>query len=396
MRCVLTVTGTRSDWGAMTPVYAAIAATPGLRQECVLTGMHLLSRFAESRREVERNFPGPIHVAPVCDEDDTNAGMAKALGRGVVHMAEALSHVRPDILLLQGDRGEMLAAAIAGAHMNVPVVHLSGGDRSGTIDDSIRHAVSTLAHVHLTTCEASSRVLLGRGEAPGRILAVGEPGLDVIRAMDYLDRETICAELGLDPAKPLIVVAQHPVTTESDQAGPQMRATLDAVLRLARTRDMQAVVTAANSDAGGEAINAVIAAQAGDPRLRVRATLGARRFLSLLRAAVVLVGNSSSGIWEAPSFGLPAVNVGTRQHGRLRATNVLDVPHHDAEEILAALETAVLDPVFRDKAAQAVNPYGDGHAGDRTARVLGGLDLDDPRLVAKWLDAGRDFLAFAR
>jgi len=186
------------------------------------------------------------------------------------------------------------------------------------------------------------------------------------------------------------------VTTESDQAGAQMRATLDAVLRLARTHDMQAVVTAANSDAGGEAVNAVIAAYADDPRLRVRATLGARRFLSLLQAAVVLVGNTSSGIWEAPSFGLPVVNVGTRQHGRLRAANVLDVARHDAGEIFTALETAVLDETFRDKAARAVNPYGDGHAGERTARVLGLLDLDDPSLVAKWLDAGRDFLAFAR
>jgi len=397
MRAVLAVTGTRSDWGLMTPVYQALAARPGFRQECLMTAMHLLPRFAESRALVEAGFPGPVHPVPMLEEGaDSNADMAASLGRAVLGLAERMSALAPDLLLLQGDRGEMLAAAVAAAHLNIPVVHMSGGDRSGTIDDSLRHAISVFAHIHLTTCGASSAELRRRGETPGRIMAVGEPGLDGLTGADLLDRAAVGAELGLEADKPIIIVAQHPVTTESSLAAEQMRATLEAVEDFVSGGAALAVLSAANADAGGEAMNGVIAEYAARPGFCYRPSFGPRIFLSLLKAAAVLVGNSSSGIWEAPSFGLPAVNIGTRQHGRLRAENVLDVPAPEKAAIAAALHTALHDAAFRRRAERCANPYGDGRAAERTAAVLEGLDLSHPHLVAKWLDGGEDFLGFAR
>lgn len=397
MRTILTVTGTRSDWGLMTPVYQAVAAYPGLRLECVMTAMHLLPRFAGSRALVETEFPGPIHALPILEEaDGSNAGMARSFGRAVLGITERMIAVAPDIVLLQGDRGEMLATAIVAAHLNVPIAHMSGGDRSGTIDDSLRHAISTFAHIHLTTCEASSAELMRRGETPGRIMAVGEPGIDCILRTNFLDQDALRAELELDTKKPIIIVAQHPVTTESSRAAEQMRATLEAVASFVASGEAQAIVSAANTDAGGEAMNKVIAEYAPKPGFCFRPNFGSRLFLSLLKTAAVLVGNSSSGIWEAPSFGLPAVNIGTRQHNRLRAENVLDVPVHEAEAIRDAIAVALRDKAFCRRARATRNPYGDGRAAERTAAVLYGLDLAAPALVAKWLDRGEDYLAFAR
>ena len=394
---VLDITGSRSDWGLMMPVYTAIQESANLRLECILTGMHLLPRFAESRATVEKECPGPIHVLPTLEDGDgSNAAMTCALGRTVSGMAKLMVAIAPDIILLQGDRGEMLACAIAWAHLNISIVHMSGGDESGSIDDSIRRAISAFAHIHLTTCAASSDALLRRGESPGRILAVGEPGIDRICALRKMNHEELCLRLSLDLELPIIIVAQHPVTTESDLSGAQMRATLDAVFDLIDSGRAQAVLSCANSDAGGEAMNAIIEDYAEHPGFCYQASYGSELFLNLLAAASVLVGNSSSGILEAPSFGLPVVDIGTRQHGRMRAGNVLDVPVHDQGAIARALETALYDETFRDRARSCVNPYGDGQAAARTVAVLSGLDLLHPRLIAKWLDSGEDHLGFAR
>lgn len=397
MRSILAITGTRSDWGLMLPVYNRIRDVEGLEMSCVLTGMHFLPRFAASRAAVESECPGPIYPLP-CDSltIGSNAAMTRAFGHAVAGMTDIMEMVSPDILLVQGDRGEMLAGAIAAVHLNIPIVHMSGGDLSGTIDDSIRHAISTFSHIHLTTCEASSNVLKDRGESPGRILVVGEPGIDRIHAMEYMSRAELCRLLHLSEALSIILVAQHSVTTESSDSGEQMRATLDAVATFVESGNAQAVISAANSDAGGEAMNAVIGEFVSRQGFCFRASFGSELFLNLLRNASVLVGNSSSGIWEAPSFGLPVVNIGTRQHRRLRAGNVLDVPTHDAALVAEGIRTALYDPAFRARARECINPYGDGRAAERTVAVLEGLDLSRPHLVAKWLDSGEDYLGFSR
>jgi GDP/UDP-N,N'-diacetylbacillosamine 2-epimerase (hydrolysing) len=301
-------------------------------------------------------------------------------------MADVLLEVRPDIVLVQGDRGEMLAAASAAAHLNVAVVHMSGGDRTGTIDDAIRNAITSFAHVHLSTCDESSARLRAMGESGARVFQVGEPALDVILALQPIPRDVLCAELGLDHDRPIVLATQHSVTDRADRAGEDVKEILGALTDLG----LQTVFTYPNTDSGHEAI--VDALQSWQPRsfLHVVPHLGQLRYLSLMREAAMLVGNSSSGILEAPSFAVPVVNVGTRQHRRTRACNVIDAVC-DRRAIRVAMERALHDESFRAGLANCVNPYGDGRCAERTAVILGSLRLGEA-LTAKWLDDGRSML----
>jgi UDP-N-acetylglucosamine 2-epimerase (non-hydrolysing)/GDP/UDP-N,N'-diacetylbacillosamine 2-epimerase (hydrolysing) len=371
----------------MSPVYSAIAAHPDLKLSLMVTGMHLLPEFVSSLQQVEQDSFGTLYRVPMLNAEDSGRAMAQGLGRAIIGFADAFEKIGPDIALLQGDRGEMLAGAIAAAHMNIPVLHMSGGDRSGTIDDPIRNAISKFAHVHLTTCAASSENLRRMGEDSTRILEVGEPGLDVIRTLDYVPAAELANRLRLDLGTPVAIVAQHPVTTEVDAAAAQMRETLEAV----RETDMQAVCTYPNADAGGREMQKVLESYRGQSQFRIESNLGARNFLSLLRIASVIVGNSSSGIFEAPSFKLAAVNIGTRQHGRTRAVNVIDVGH-DREAIAAAIHRAVSDASFLAGLEHCVNPYGDGHTAPRVIDILVRLRIT-PRLLAKWIGTELPLLA---
>jgi UDP-N-acetylglucosamine 2-epimerase (non-hydrolysing)/GDP/UDP-N,N'-diacetylbacillosamine 2-epimerase (hydrolysing) len=386
MRSVLAITGTRAEYGAMRPVFRALATCPAIRLELAVTGMHLVAHFAASLAEIEADAYGPRHRVDAYARDGSARSMVDAFGQCALGMADVLTRVRPDIVLVQGDRGEMLAAATAAAHMNIPVVHMSGGDVSGSIDDSIRKAITSFAHVHLTTCAESSARVIAMGEAPQRVFEVGEPALDTIRSLEPLPWPQLAEELDLDRDRPFVLATQHPVTTEAEQAGAQVRSTLAALERTG----MQVVFAYPNTDAGYEAI--VAALESWQPRdfLRVVPHLGSARYLSLMRHAALMVGNSSSGIVEAASFGLPVVNVGTRQHARTRACNVIDAGY-DSEQIQAAIARALYDGEFRARLATCVNPYGDGHCAEKTLAILTRLRLG-PCLTAKWLDRGAPIL----
>ena len=378
-RRITAITGSRSDYGLMRPVFRCIRDNADLTLDLVVTGAHLLPEFHESLAQIESDEFGRLHRAVMTLAGDSGKAMAQSLGLGVFGIAEAIERAKPDILLLQGDRGEMLAGAIAAAHMNVPIVHMSGGDFSGSIDDSIRNAISKFAHVHLTVCSQSTERLLALGEAANRIIEVGEPALDVIREMDFITPDELVREFDLDLARPLLLVTQHPVTTEVGESAQQMKETLEALCAL----ELPAIVTHPNNDAGSRAMIRVIESYRARPFLRVVPHLGSRKYLSLLRIASVLVGNSSSGILEAPSFKRAAVNVGTRQFGRLRAANVIDVPP-ERRAIADAIGYALNDDEFRGRLKTCVNPYGDGHAAERTVEILRRLSIT-PALIAKWM-----------
>jgi len=386
-RTVLAVTGSRAEYGAMRPVFEAVVASARLRLELIVTCMHFAPQFRASLAEIEVDDYGPRHLVPVCPRSGCAAEMARALGETLAAVSAVLARIRPDLVLVQGDRGEMLAAAAAAAHLNIPVVHMSGGDITGSIDDSIRSAITAFAHVHLTTCKESSARVLAKGEAACRVFEVGEPALDVITRIQPLPWPALAAELGLDPQQPFILATLHPVTTEAHRSGAQIHALLTALQRTG----LQTVFSYPNTDAGHEAI--VAALQAWQPRdwLHVVAHLGSHKYLSLMRRAAVLVGNSSSGILEAPSFRVPAVNIGTRQHGRTRACNVIDAGY-DIESIGDAIARALNDPTFRAALAACVNPYGDGRCAERTVRILERLQLDEG-FTAKWLVRSAPILA---
>ena len=385
-RRILAVTGTRAEYGSMRPVFAAIRAAPDLELELAVTAMHLASQFKASLDEIETDRYGPLHYVDTGESADSGAAMARGLGKTVLAMAEIVERAQPAIMLLQGDRGEMLAGAISASHQNVAVVHMSGGDASGSIDEPIRNAISAFAHVHLTTCAQSSARLLARGEPAGRVFEVGEPALDVIKAMEAVTPDELARELDLDLNRPVVIATQHPVTTEAADAGRQLTETLEALSALG----LQTVFTYPNTDAGGAAMVRVLQSYAGRPFLRIAPHLGSRKYLSLLKIAAVMVGNSSSGILEAASFRLPVVNVGTRQHARTRAGNVIDVGY-EREAIAGAVRLALSDANFRAGLARCVNPYGDGNTAAKTMDILRRLRLS-PALLAKWLPSSDPLL----
>jgi GDP/UDP-N,N'-diacetylbacillosamine 2-epimerase (hydrolysing) len=280
-RKILGITGSRADFGLMTPVFEKIIQNPALELELIITGMHLLPEFQASLEQIAKsNFYKTHHVSMVLGED-TGKAMAQSLGLAVFGIAEVIASAKPDILLLQGDRGEMLAGAIAAAHTNTAVCHMSGGDYSGSIDDSIRNAISKFAHFHLTTCKSSTQRLLAMGEKSGRIVEIGEPGLDLIKQMEYIPSAELAEEFRLDLSRPLLLATQHPVTTESAQAARQITETLEALSELG----IQTIFTYPNTDAGGREMAKVLRQYQERDFLRVIPHLGSTKYLSLMRIA---------------------------------------------------------------------------------------------------------------
>jgi GDP/UDP-N,N'-diacetylbacillosamine 2-epimerase (hydrolysing) len=385
-RLVLAVTGSRAEYGAMRPVFRAISQSSDLELQLIVTGMHLLPDFAKGLEEIRHDNYCQIHTLGMLLAEEGGRAMAQGMGLGIYGMASTIATIAPDILLVQGDRGEMLAAAIAAAHMNIPIVHMSGGDSTGTIDEPIRNAITQFSQIHLTTCATSTARLLQMGEQASRIFQVGEPTLDVIAAAEFAGEEELGRELSLDIAAPILLATMHPVTTEFDDAPHQMRALLEALDELS----IQTVFTYPNADAGGRAMVAVLESFRDRPWLRIVPHLGSRNYLGLMRMVVAVVGNSSSGILEAPSFKTPAVNIGTRQHGRTRACNVVD-SGYETDDIKKTLLFVMQDQEFRRSLDGCVNPYGDGFTAQKTAKILSTLQIS-PSLVAKWLASDNQFV----
>jgi UDP-N-acetylglucosamine 2-epimerase (non-hydrolysing)/GDP/UDP-N,N'-diacetylbacillosamine 2-epimerase (hydrolysing) len=373
----------------MQPVHRAIAAEKTFDLHLIVTGMHFLPEFLSGLEQVRADKLGQLHELNILVGDDSGRAMAVSVGRGVVAIAELLEELKPDIVLLQGDRGEMLAAAIAAAHMNIAIVHMSGGDCSGSIDDSVRNAISKLAHFHLTNSDASSRRLIATGESSSRIVEVGDPALDQIRTMEFLPLDRLATELKMPRGQPFLIATMHPVTDEVEQAARQMRIVLEALEEFGVTT----IFSYPNGDAGGRAMRDVLESWRGRTFLRIEPNLGSQRYLSLLRHAAAMVGNSSSGFFEAPSFRLPVVNVGTRQQNRTRACNIVDAACERAD-IIRALRYVLQDAAFRSALANCKNPYGDGRAAERTADILQRLQLGSA-LIAKWQPSAGPFLAAA-
>jgi UDP-hydrolysing UDP-N-acetyl-D-glucosamine 2-epimerase len=377
-RSIGVVTVSRSDYGHLVPVLREIRAAPDLRFLLFVAGAHLSPRFGQTIDLVQADGWPIAASIDMLDGDDSPAGIAVSTARGIEGFARALARQRPDVLVLLGDRFEMLAAAVAALPLTVPVAHIHGGEESeGAIDNQIRHAITKLAHVHFASAEPHARRIARMGEEPWRIHVTGAPGLDRIRPNELMSRGEAAAALRLPDGGPWLVVTFHPATLEYRDTERHVDELLAALDKLEATM----ILTYPGADTAGRAVIDRIEEFAGrHPNVRLASSLGDRLYLSLLEHADAMVGNSSSGLIEAPSFGLPAVNIGSRQGGRLRGANVIDA-EPERDDILRAIEAA-LEPGLRARLRVTPNPYGDGRAASRIVKALRELELT-PRLVRK-------------
>ena len=372
------VTGTRAEYGLLKPLLDVLCQENALELRLVVTGAHLSTAFGETYREIEDDGFA-IHAKIKMDlDDDTQSGMARATGKALVSFAGYFEANRPDIVVLLGDRYELLAAAIAAAMTQIPIAHIGGGDTSeGAVDEFIRHSVTKMSHLHFPTNKQSYNRILQLGEAPERVFNVGSLGVDNILSRPLLPLWELSADLDFDLSGEYALVTYHPVTMHSDAGSNEFNELLKAIDGI---KNMKFLFTKANADSGSRVINSAL----DDfvltrPNCAAYTSLGALRYLSAMKYAAVVVGNSSSGLYETPSFGVPCINIGDRQRGRLKAENVIDCAP-TAEAILSAMETARSE-AFKSLAQSVISPFGDGQAAIKIANVLkdflhsGNLDL---------------------
>lgn len=378
------VTTARSDYNLMQPLMSAAQADPRFDARIFVAAMHLLPRFGETWHLVEADGL-PIHEkVPFLGEDDTRPALAAGLARGAGVFAEALGRQSPDIVVLLGDRIEMMPLAMATAALGLPLAHLCGGDiTEGAFDDQIRHMLTKMAHLHFPAMPAHGQRIRQMGEESWRVHVVGSTALDGVRSFEPLDRRTLAKRLGA-PDGPFALVLFHAETLgASDDV-----ARFGNILAALETAPETPVLIYPNIDPGFDPLIVTI------ERFReVRADAIVARsleravFWSLMHHAAFMVGNSSSALWEAPSFGLPAVNIGWRQGGRVRGANVIDVSGDDGAEVAAALDRA---RGMRAGLSDCVNPYGDGRAAPRILDVLAEVPLGPDLLTKRFVDIDLD------
>ena len=370
----------RSDYGIYRPVLRALSAL-GLHSRLFVAGTHLSEAHGLTVREIERDGHEIAARVETVGPRDAPLDIALAMGRATAGLAHAYERERPDILLLLGDRYEMHAAGVAALPFGLPVAHLHGGESTeGLIDEGLRHSLTKLSHLHFVSHEQYARRVMRMGEEPWRVVVSGAPALDDALSAERPSPGDLGRRLGL-PVEDAVLVTYHPVTLEHDRVQRNVLTLIEALARV----DRPLLFTFPNADTSGRAvIKAIREFVEVTPRARAVESLGATDYFGLLASVAVMVGNSSSGIIEAPSFALPFVNIGRRQAGRLRATNVIDVAD-DVDAIVAGIARA-LEPSFRVRLRGAVNPFGDGKAGRRIAERLASVPLDDRLLQKRFHD----------
>lgn len=386
MRTIGVVTVARSDYGIYLPILRQIQATADLRLQLFVSGMHLSPEFGLTVTQIEKDGFEVHERVEMLLSSDTPEGIAKSVGLGAIGFAQAYARVRPDILLVLGDRFEMHAAALTALPFKIPIAHIHGGEvTQGAIDDALRHSMTKLSHLHFVSTQEYARRVEQLGEEPWRIVVSGAPSLDNLHQVKLLSRSEVEIKFGICLANSPLLVTYHPVTLEYEQTEWQMNELLAAL----DASQMPVIFTMPNADTNGRVIIRMIEkfVKSHDSAQMVD-NLGTQGYFSMMSLARVMVGNSSSGIIEAASFKLPVVNIGTRQQGRVRARNVIDVGY-EQEAILKSIKEAV-QPVFREKLCDLVNPYGDGHATARIVNRLQTISLDGKLILKRFYDITQD------
>ena len=380
-RKICVVTGTRAEYGLLKPIMMRIIQASGLRLQLVVTGMHLVKKYGFTVKEIRNDGFKIDAEVPIMAKGDTKTAMTVSIGTGIIKLTKVFDILKPDIVLVLGDRFEILAAAIAASYGGRIVAHISGGDNPrGGYDEYTRHAITKISHIHFPSTIQSAKRIRRLGEEGKRIFTVGSTALDTIFNIRFKNKLAVCKEYGLDIKKPIILLIQHPLSTVPENAGKEIKITLNSIVELG----YQTIVIYPNSDPGGQRMIQVINRFAKEFPCLVMAykNLSFVNYLNLMNTADVMVGNSSSGIIESSAFNLPVVNIGTRQKGRQRAENVIDVPHN-AAKIKKAIKKALFNINFLNKVKKCKNPYGDGQASNRIVKILKGIKLNKDILHKK-------------
>lgn len=368
MRNICVFTGSRAEYGLLMPLMDAIKKDKAMILKVLVSGMHLAPEFGLTYREIEQDgFPINERVEMLVSSDTTE-GTAASIGLGVAGIAKALVRLSPDIIVVLGDRFEALACAVAATTVRVPVAHIHGGEvTEGALDEAYRHSITKMSFLHFTSTEEYRKRVIQLGENPDRVFSVGALGIDNIKKMKLLSKASLEKSLGITFGKRTLMVTFHPATAEDDTARRQLLNLLAALDELTETR---LIFTKANADAGGRVINTLIDRYVAknSNKAVVFTSLGQLRYLSLLRFVDAVVGNSSSGIVEAPSFKIGTINIGDRQKGRIRPPSVIDCSPTKTG-IIHALKR-LYSPEFGAVLKTFVNPYGNGRAADQIKRFL--------------------------
>lgn len=365
---VVVITGSRADFGYLVEVMRELQRAPEFVPLLVVTGAHLLDRLGRTELEIEASgFPIAARVPIFLHEDEAKQPkMAQLTARAVEGFARVLPELQPDLVIVMGDRYEMFGAATAAFLGGYVLAHLAGGDVTlGAVDEGLRHAISKMSHLHFPTHEEAAARLRAMGEDPQRIFVVGSTGLDALLRVERLPREKLSEELGYQWKEKNLLVTYHPETEAWEAAGKQAEEVLRALREFLPQVGM--ILTAPNVDAEGGRILKVFEEFAEEPGVVLVKNLGTQRYVSVLAEVDAVVGNSSSGLYEAPSLGVPTVNIGRRQEGRLRAASVVDC---DTEATAIASAVRRVLQLGRKAFAGVHNPYGDGQAASRLVAAL--------------------------
>ncbi|MDP2318083.1 MAG: UDP-N-acetylglucosamine 2-epimerase [Acidobacteriota bacterium] len=383
MRTIGVVTTSRADYGIYLPVLREIESAPGMLVRMMVSGSHLAPEFGMTVRAIEDDGFAIGDRIEVLLSSDTPEATVKSMALGLLGFAQSFGRQRPDVLLVLGDRFEMHAAALAALPFRIPVAHIHGGEVTlGAFDDALRHSLTKLSHLHFVATEEHARRVRQLGEEAWRVTVSGAPALDHLGRMTLLSVDEVERQFGLRLGRHFVLATFHPATLDAADPAEQVGALLTALEGVG----LPVVITMPNADPGGRAIRAVIQARAErNQLLQPIENLGTQSYFSLMATADVLVGNSSSGIIEAASFGLPVVNIGSRQDGRTRGRNVVDVDASPAS-IAAGLARA-LTPAFKAGLAGGENPYGDGRAAERIVARLQQVDLGAALTLKAFVDS---------
>jgi UDP-hydrolysing UDP-N-acetyl-D-glucosamine 2-epimerase len=386
MRTLGVVTVARSDYGIHLPLLSKIQADPDLQLHLIVAGMHLSPEFGLTIEVIEKDGFEISERVEMLLSSDTPTGIAKSMGLGAIGFSQAYSRFRPDILVVLGDRFEMHTAALAALPFNIPVAHIHGGELTqGVIDDALRHCITKLSHLHFVATEEYGRRVLQMGEESWRITVTGALSLDNLGSVNLLGAAELEALYGMRLDRAPLLVTFHPVTLDYHRTEWHIAELLSALENF----DMPIVFSLPNSDTSGRVIISKIQDYVSShSSAQMVDNLGTQGYFSLMSLATAMVGNSSSGIIEAPSFNLPVVNIGFRQDGRIKAENVINVGY-ESKEIVKGIKQAI-QPDFRQKLKGLSNPYGSGNAAEKILRRLKEVELDEKIIVKRFYDVDSD------